>query len=637
MSKYRRSRNSLFSTIDFSESLPYWVAFLLSFVFGWLSHWKIFEFDLFNNIRAGKELLQNGHLQRVDAWSHTVLGAPCVNFEWLSTVMEYLASLVLPDYAFLAWLRSILVGFVVFLSVRLIQKKSPSYFIGLVLPFLLIPWVYVMCSFRFEMRPDLFATCHFVAFLYLWQSNQSEHLKKTLSCFLLISWANFHSGTVVIGIILYVMFVFFSKNHLSKDKVPSLILWIGAGATTWFITPLGFHVIAVMYEAIFVYDHSILRLHDFQPFSLKLLKFRNGGWVFLLWIPYTLLAFISVLYWYRIKKIKAQKGLNSLQTLLGGVLLTGLTFSKIRVIHYQVIFFLPLISHSLGEYLSQRKSKYFWHSVVPFLALGFFLWTCILPNQIDSISRPIGVGVYDIDNPVNSVKFIKKVRPKNNLLNSYSFGGYLVAELPEYPVAVDGRGTPFQNFIREMQEAISRGRYSSFLNKYKINLVLESLPATNFDKANGFLDHYQVFYPRSEWALVYFDNASVVYLRRIPEHAKIIERHEYQWINRSYPAGYGASFPRLAEATRKAHEREINRCLEELPTNVYCLVGKAAFLRVRGDLNRARELLLVAKGVNARDPSLLLELMGVYKELGQKKAAEATERELKMHIDLIDI
>jgi hypothetical protein len=41
--------------------------------------------------------------------------------------------------------------------------------------------------------------------------------------------------------------------------------------------------------------------------------------------------------------------------------------------------------------------------------------------------------------PVDAVAFIKQKSPPGRLFNSYNWGGYLLWELPEYPVFIDGR------------------------------------------------------------------------------------------------------------------------------------------------------------------------------------------------------
>ena len=51
----------------------------------------------------------------------------------------------------------------------------------------------------------------------------------------------------------------------------------------------------------------------------------------------------------------------------------------------------------------------------------------------------VNTKVFSDTLPVDAVKFIKEYRPQGKMFNSYNWGGYLLWELQEYPVFVDGR------------------------------------------------------------------------------------------------------------------------------------------------------------------------------------------------------
>jgi len=230
---------------------------------------------------------------------------------------------------------------------------------------------------------------------------------------------------------------------------------------------------------------------------------------------------------------------------------------------------------------------------------------------------------------VHSVAFIKQLKPEKNLLNAFDFGGYLIAELPEYPVALDG-WSPVRDFLKEKSDASATPEtYAAFLKKYQINTVLEEIPRGGYNPQSGFIDTHDFFFPRTEWALVYFDAISVVYLRRIPAHAAAISQYEYHAIKRGTPANMGASWNKISEPLRALYEHEFDSCLTQSLTNTYCFIGKSAFLRRRGDTQGALKLLQKAEAVDPRNPELLVEFTSLLNDLGRIDEGAEYDRRFK--------
>ncbi|MGK5086791.1 hypothetical protein WDW86_04480 [Bdellovibrionota bacterium FG-2] len=112
--------------------------------------------------------------------------------------------------------------------------------------------------------------------------------------------------------------------------------------------------------------------------------------------------------------------------------------------------------------------------------------------------------------------------------------------------------------------------------------------------------------------MVFFDQVAVIYLTRIAAHREAIERYEYKFIKRGLPANYGAQMQGVSESDRAGFEKELNRCLQDMPHNVYCLIGKSSCLSKRGDLEGALTRLTQAYAIDSTNPELLLEFITVY-------------------------
>lgn len=613
-------------------------------VIAYLSHWVIFEGDLFWQVRFGREIWAGSKVQSVDLWSHTAYNKPFFNHEWLSTVVMYPLSKLLPNYEGLGHLRSSLIFIWVFGLATLISRgvREPRNHSFLILA-LLIPWVYLACWFRLQMRPDLFATAHYITMVCLWLSQWPETRKRIASIAILLSWANFHAGTVPLGIAFFGTLTFFTPEPGGLKGWLKKAGWCAAAGATWFLTPLGVHSFLVVWESLSGYDHGTIGNPDFQPFSLKLLKYSEGGWALLLWVLYFALAIFSYIRLWNKPQALPEFYRNRPRTLALVFVFTAFTMQKIRVIHYQSAILLPIVAAFLSDWLNPKvitarapkenpeaalkRKRLQWAALA---APALFLWCAAIPDQVRFISKPIGNGISDLVFPVQSVRFIREIKPAHNLLNTYDHGGYLTDFLPEYPVSIDGRGTQFEPFRREWVAARANTEtYAAFLKKYGINVVLDEIPRTIQTQQYGMMDYNDLMLPRNEWAPVYMDQVSVVYLRRIPQHDAVIREREYYFLRRGLPAGYGASYPNLSPETRRGIELELDRCLKDLPRHVYCSVGKATFLRSRGSNLEAIRLLEAAAEVDDRNPELFLEMMNTYQIVGNVAGAKKAERRFK--------
>ena len=75
--------------------------------------------------------------------------------------------------------------------------------------------------------------------------------------------------------------------------------------------------------------------------------------------------------------------------------------------------------------------------------------------------------------PVKAVNFLRENEPPGPMFNNYNWGGYIVWELPQYPVFVDGRTDLYgDELLREYLAAIfANSGWRETLDKYDVNLV----------------------------------------------------------------------------------------------------------------------------------------------------------------------
>lgn len=106
--------------------------------------------------------------------------------------------------------------------------------------------------------------------------------------------------------------------------------------------------------------------------------------------------------------------------------------------------------------------------------------------------------------PVDAVAFIKQKSPPGRLFNSYNWGGYLLWELPEYPVFIDGRTDLYNDEVINQWLQVVRAEpgWQQTLDRWEVRLILlePTIPLVGHLQDNG-------------WQELYRDERAVVYAR----------------------------------------------------------------------------------------------------------------------------
>ena len=106
--------------------------------------------------------------------------------------------------------------------------------------------------------------------------------------------------------------------------------------------------------------------------------------------------------------------------------------------------------------------------------------------------------------PVGAVEYIRQAMLPGRLFNSYNWGGYLLWELPEYPVFIDGRTDLYNDEIINQWLQVVRGEsgWLEALDRWEVRLVLlePRMPVVSLLPGQG-------------WWLLYADGTAVVYGR----------------------------------------------------------------------------------------------------------------------------
>ncbi|MFQ5718461.1 MAG: tetratricopeptide repeat protein [Acidobacteriota bacterium] len=256
----------------------------------------------------------------------------------------------------------------------------------------------------------------------------------------------------------------------------------------------------------------------------------------------------------------------------------------------------------------QRKTEMPLPSVAAGLAVGLALLlgltlTAGWPYTARVTKRPgLGVGPQI---PVGAVTYIRRRGITGHVFNKYAYGAYLIHELyPDTRVFMDSRNDVYgpEIYSTYLKALDSPEVTRSVFSRYDLDYVLVDYafyPSPARDK--GLITYLQ---DHPEWVLVYFDSASLLYLKDTPEHAAIIEADGYRRVDPTrYTPGIVARLPTTDLA---AWGRESARAVEAAPGAIPPQIIRVDFLTATG---RAREAMDMLRAILARDRRNMVALV----------------------------
>ena len=203
------------------------------------------------------------------------------------------------------------------------------------------------------------------------------------------------------------------------------------------------------------------------------------------------------------------------------------------------------------------------------------------------------------------------------MFHSYNMGGYLIWKTwPRRKVFVDGRNVEYgPRFINKAIHWYVPKVWAELDAEWKFDYaVISNSPfygAAAFDSS-------------PDWALVFWDDAALVYLRRTPRNAALIERDAYRWLKPNQ-----MTFAYLGDTLRERRKAEaalseIGRAIGASDLNVNAVQMRAYVLEGLGRNEEAlRDLESVAKRFPLK-PGPYISLGLFYEKTGNAGAARKT-------------
>lgn len=544
MSKSETIKSSLIST----KENPYvnyglYGLFLILLVFFTIT--KIGgEDDFFWHVESGRFIVENKTIPVTDSFGYVTNGQHWIPFEWGWDVLTYSifsTSGFLGMYIF----RALIVLLIFFIFNRVLDKFKIN--VSLKLIFLIIfSWGIL---FRFGLRPHLITYLFFVLLIYIFSSYKYFNRKNYKILYFLPAifcvWANFHMGVVAGFFLLSIYFgseiiiYFYPRKFSSKEIIPlnkpelkrlTVIYFLSLAAL--FINPN--HINTYLYVYSYTGFKYIYLIGEWQsPFSasfstspaMMTYKFLLGAGIFALYYSikkkdiyafFVLAGFIA----YSVRSARFTTDYNilvSLYIFLGITLLTE-KIKNTKIKHFisgSYIFKAVIAGIMIFQIISVQNDKLF--------------------NEYFTYYRKWGVGGDRYFLPQDMFNFAKSINlteTGSHVFNTYTIGGLFIYNFPQSKNFIDSRYLNDEIYF-EYDNIQNGGQgFADKIKKYDIDYFMLSYPnlvGAPQDMNKTIAGYLSV--KSNEWKLVYWDDASMIFVKNIPKFEQIISKYEYKYIS----------------------------------------------------------------------------------------------------------
>lgn len=454
--------------------------------------------DMWWHLKSGEIMWQQKTILTWDQFSFTKINQPWVNAFWVSDLFMYFLVRIggLQLLSFIIGLT----GSITFLMIFF--RSAKPYFI----PSFVLIIAAISVSPGWTARPQVFSF-FLLAFLNLWLEKWESRSKSSLFLlpFFFIAWTNIHGGFIWGFLLLLATIagmIFNLSNNSENQKLTSienikqLSLWTIVSAASVAINPYGFSIWKLPFHTI---DVSISVIQEwFSP------NFHNIEMQPFLWMIFLLIIAFSI-------STKRQNFVDIFKSL--GFIYMG--FISQRNIPLSSIVISPLIIDSFTESWDNfinRKSNKLTRLFFPVNKKNRFsgiintiLIILLLIVAAGRVYQQTEKSTVESPYPYSAINWIVVNHPAGNMFNSYNWGGFLIYNLPTYPVFIDGRADLYgEEFINEWWE-IAEGKSNAItlLDSYNINFIIlePDWPIIDLLLTGG------------NWNQVYQDEISMVLIR----------------------------------------------------------------------------------------------------------------------------
>lgn len=480
------------------ENLMFWVTLLLVFI---IAIRVPLDSDMWWHLKAGEYSFERGSPLLRDIFSYPMQGEMWINHSWLGEVVLYW---FYRNAGF--WGLGLVVALTSTATMAILYRTIRG---GAVFKAWFVILSAIISSFIWSPRPQIFSQLMFTILLWVMLKYRNRSDVRILGWMsaLFMLWSNLHGGYGLGVLLLIFLFageffqIFFLTSHRGQEdllRLKKFFVWIVLAGIGVVINPNGLNTLIIPFKTVGV-----------QVLQTFIDEWASPDFHQLAMQPFVLLLF-SVLFSLALTKKKVSG--FELFGFLGFVylaLVAKRNFAPFAVFSTLVVAnHLPEILTDIGSNLKQIWVDRFGHKItsqstlstgfrrtVNLLIVGLLGMIAIL--KWFYVTHPTVVAAYEAQfYPQRAVAYLKdKGIPPGNMLNSYGWGGYLIWNLPETAVFVDGRTDLFgDEILTEWLRIVNADDgWEELAEKWDLGwfLIEPQLPVVQRLIENGWKEYYR--------------------------------------------------------------------------------------------------------------------------------------------------
>jgi tetratricopeptide (TPR) repeat protein len=216
-----------------------------------------------------------------------------------------------------------------------------------------------------------------------------------------------------------------------------------------------------------------------------------------------------------------------------------LPFLSVRFIFLAAIVGGPIFARNISLFLHSLGLEKQCFTFLPTVVAT--IWLCVLPVvslahippfNFMAENRSFGLDFDHAEMPQGAVEYMEKNEIAGRILNSFSFGQYINwTSYPKRQVFVDARGYIPVDLLEKMDSRHEKD-VDELEESYGFDTILYSAnPSLTVGTAESTIRKMDLSFKHPDWAVVYWDDVCLLYLKRGGPYDNIVRRDEYLFVN----------------------------------------------------------------------------------------------------------
>lgn len=550
------------------------ILFLVSvFILGII---KIEDTDTWTHLSFGRWIWENKAIPLTEPFIKTSPPFPYNN--WLFGFSFYTAYHFFGIYGVI-----LLKALIVTIAFLILLRDSLRPYRNIPVAIVIMAATVIMSRTRFVERPDIFLMV-FLPFSIFSLNAFVYDNKKYIYALPVVHmlWANSHTSIPL-------MFIPFCA-FIAGGIIQRYLNRVSGGKEMFPFTPSSAQVKTIILIFILSFLFSLISPYFIKQYTVsslvlssdwwkqEIMELQKPTWVNMkypfIMAPLVILTFILNLFFSKTRRTV------SLIHLILVIPFLYLSFTAMRFIFLAAIISGPVVARNISGLFKDKRWEGLLSGWVGVALTGIVILIyplLILKYDIGPFSNErkiTGFGINYDEVPEGALKYMDRRGIYGDVFNLFQWGGYITwRDFPRRRPFIDGRGFLDAGLLEKTvqfrkQSAVVR----ELEERYNFQAVLITYPILITDTPEAFAD-IDIAFHNLDWALVYWDDNSLLYLRRYKNYDRIIKEDEYRYIK---PAnGIRGIKPKIHDRDfRENLKRELERnAMETGSGRAYTLLG----------------------------------------------------------------